>query len=131
MRRINVQALRRDLFGVALLAVMQSVSAEGPAATVTVRAMLQLESDYLKQRSESQVRKKALPKPALISIYGVMPRLWATVRLADQDIVFEQGRARPIRPATSALRLRRIKPPCVWLTQHGQRRTLCLRQAGL
>lgn len=102
---------------------------------LTVLAMMKAETDYLAQWQAKQrkIAARARPAPALLSIYGVLPALRATVLVNGREVVFAQGQRRPLTaysPHIGSLRLRYIKPPCVSFTQGARRRTLCLAKAG-
>jgi len=103
-----------------------------PAKTLTVLAMIKAENDVLArwQAEQNRVALRARPKPSLLSIYGVLPQLRATVLVNGREVVFEQGRTRPLHPKKSSLRLRHIKPPCVSFVQGRRSRTLCLSRVG-
>lgn len=122
--------------GVALSLSCAPSSAAGnepQQASMTVLAMLKVESDVLARwrDQKSKVSSPTPPKPSLISIYGVLPQLRASVMVNGREVVFEQGRKHPVHPRTSALSLRQIKPPCVSFAQGGELQTVCLRRVGL
>jgi len=99
---------------------------------LTVLAMIKTESDVLAkwQAKQNEVAARARPAPSLLGIYGVGLQLRATVLVNGREVVFEQGRPRPVMPQVSSLRLRYIKPPCVSFAQGAQRQTLCLSRVG-
>jgi hypothetical protein len=104
-------------------------------APLTVLAMMKAESDYLAkwQAQQRKLTARARPAPSLLSIYGVLPQLRATVLVNGHEVVFAQGQKRPVAAHAShagALRLRYIKPPCVSFMHHTRRRTLCLPKVG-
>lgn len=99
---------------------------------LTVLAMLKAESDLLAkwQAQKNKVVARTRPKPSLLSIYGVMPQLRATVLLDGREIVFEQGREHPLQPKTKSVRLRNIKPPCVSFFHGRKLETICMSRVG-
>lgn len=103
-----------------------------PIAPLTVLAMIKAENDVLAQyqAAQTKVAARARPKPALLSIYGVLPQLRATVLVNGHEVVFEQGRKQPLHPQMSGLRLRHITPPCVSFTQNAMPQTVCLSRVG-
>ena len=102
---------------------------------MTVLAMMKVESDYL-AKWQAEQRKLAVrrrPGPSLLSIYGVLPQLRATVLVNGHEVVFEQGQNRPVAAHaghTGSMRLRYIKPPCVSFVHQARRQTLCLPKVG-
>ncbi len=116
----------------ALVAPQAPAEAVKQVAPMTVLAMIKAESDVLAtfEVQQKKVAARARPKPALLSIYGVLPQLRATVLVNGREVVFEQGRKHPIYPQTSAMRLRHIKPPCVSFTHHARPQTVCLSRVG-
>ena len=101
--------------------------------SASIQAMLKFESDLLSRRQALLEEKKRpkVPKASLIAIFGVLPKLHATVLVGNQEVTFVQGQGKPLIPANSPLRLRYIKPPCISLKQQGRHEILCLKQVGL
>jgi hypothetical protein len=117
--------------------VVDGYAAKFPAKSprekpMSVLGMLQLESNLLSKQhdalSKNQARQK--PAPALLSIYGVAAGLHAVVRVDGHEVLFQQGRLKPVMPYTGALKLRYIKPPCVSFVHGSRRKTLCLTAKG-
>ena len=105
------------------------------AKPLTVLAMIKAESDYLAKWQAQQLKRTARvrPAPSLLSIYGVLPQLRATVLVNGREVVFEQGQTQPVQvhgAQRGSLRLRYIKPPCVSFVHQAKRRTLCLSTVG-
>lgn len=121
-----------------MLLAMPSMSVHANAAggqaikPLTVLAMMKAESDFLAkwQAQKSKVVARARPKPSLISIYGVVPQLRATVLLNGREVVFEQGRRHPLHPQTNSVRLRNIDPPCVSFFHGAKLETVCMSRVG-
>ena len=127
-----------------VLVMCLSISAAMPAAAsnrsanakpLTVLAMIKAESDYLTkwQAQQRKLTARARLMPSLLSIYGVLPQLRATVLVNGREVVFEQGQVRPVATHAGhrdALRLRYIKPPCVSFVHQAKRQTLCLPKVG-
>jgi len=118
-----------------LCAVTNVPAAAKAKDPLTVLAMLKAETDYLAQWQAKQrkVAARKRPAPALLSIYGVLPALRASVLVNGHEVVFAQGQSRPLTAYsqhTGRLRLRYIKPPCVSFVHGARRRTLCLPKAG-
>jgi hypothetical protein len=109
------------------------LSAKSPMEKpMSIWGMLQLESNLLAKQhdalNKNQARQK--PAPALLSIYGVAAGLHAVVRVDGREVLFQQGRLKPVMPNTSALKLRYIKPPCISFVHGSRRKTLCLTPKG-
>jgi len=124
---------------VLITALMTSAAAAAEASArskpLTVLAMIKAESDYLAKWQAQQRKRTARvrPAPSLLSIYGVLPQLRATVLVNGSEVVFEQGQTRPVQvhgAHRGSLRLHYIKPPCVSFVHQAQRRTLCLPTVG-
>jgi hypothetical protein len=111
----------------------QAVSQPKKMAPMTVLVMMQAESDVLAKWQSKQQNDAAGAQPAasLLSIYGVLPQLRATVLVNGREVVFEQGRKLPLNLQKSSLRLRLIKPPCVSFAQGAKLQTVCLPRTGL
>lgn len=129
-------AVAMSLTGLFALLPFVAAHAGGPTTKVsepmTVLAMIKAETDVLAQwRAErNKAASRAHPKPALLSIYGVLPQLRATVLIDGREVVFEQGRTLPLSPITRTFRLRHIKPPCVSFTRGSRPQTVCLSRVG-
>lgn len=114
----------------------QPQSTRKPVATqpipMTVMAMLKVESEVFAkwQAAQNKVALRARPKPSLVSIYGVLPHLRASVLVNGREVVFEQGRKQPLYPQATSLRLRQIKPPCVSFVEGTRPQTVCLSRVG-
>ena len=125
--------------GVLMTALISTAAAAAEVSAnskpLTVLAMIKAESDYLAkwQAQQRKLTARARPAPSLLSIYGVLPQLRATVLVNGREVVFEQGQTRPVQVQGAhrgSLRLRYIKPPCVSFVHQAKRRTLCLPTVG-
>ena len=140
MRMIMVMGVLMTALMTGLMTVLMTSAAAATEVSanlkpLTVMAMIKAESDYLAkwQAQQRKLTARARPAPSLLSIYGVLPQLRATVLVNGREVVFEQGQTRPVQvhgAHRGALRLRYIKPPCVSFVHQAKRRTLCLPMVG-
>jgi len=135
LQRRLMLSLLMGIVGMAVLTPAAAGKGPAPKKPMTVLAMMKVESDYL-AKWQAEQRKLAVrrrPGPSLLSIYGVLPQLRATVLVNGHEVVFEQGQKRPVAAHarhTGSMRLRYIKPPCVSFVHQARRQTLCLPKVG-
>lgn len=134
LSRAGAQGIWASVFGLFVLMPLAQATelVARVTAPMTVLAMIKTENDVLAQwqAARNKVAARKRPKPTLLSIYGVLPQLRATVLIDGREVVFEQGRKQPLFPQTNALRLRLIKPPCVSFTRRARLETVCLSRVG-